>query len=73
MNCAAEIGIKAQTKTRIAGGNDAGAVQRSGNGCRVLAVSLPCRYIHSGVSVVKKSDIEQTEKLLKAYLERIYD
>ncbi len=73
MNCAAEIGIKAQTKTRIAGGNDAGAVQRSGNGCRVLAVSLPCRYIHSGASVVKKSDIEQTEKLLKAYLERIYD
>lgn len=66
-------GIKAQTKTRVAGGNDAGAVQTSGNGCRVMAVSLPCRYIHSGASVVKFSDIEETEKFLKGYLDTIYD
>lgn len=66
-------GIKSQTKTAIAGGNDAGAVQTSGKGSRVLAISLPCRYIHSASSVVKKSDIDETRKLLKALLPQLYD
>ncbi|MDD6727825.1 MAG: M42 family metallopeptidase [Eubacteriales bacterium] len=66
-------GIKSQTKTAIAGGNDAGAVQTSGKGSRVLAISLPCRYIHSASSVVKKSDIDETRKLLKALLPHLYD
>ncbi len=65
--------IKIQTKTAIAGGNDAGAVQQAGKGSRVLAVSLPCRYIHSPSSVVKLSDIEETRRLLKVLLENIYD
>lgn len=65
--------IKIQTKTAIAGGNDAGAVQQAGKGSRVLAVSLPCRYIHSPSSVVKLSDIEETRRLLKILLENIYD
>ena len=68
-----ENNIKSQTKTAIAGGNDAGAIQISGKGSRVLAISLPCRYIHSGSSVVKKSDIEETRRLLKALLPRLYD
>lgn len=70
---AADRGIKIQTKTAVAGGNDAGAIQSSGKGSRVIAVSLPCRYIHSGASVVKKSDIEETRKLLKAFLPKLYD
>lgn len=70
---AKENGLKIQTKTAIAGGNDAGAIQTSGKGSRVIAVSLPCRYIHSGVSVVKKSDIEETRKLLNAFLPKLYD
>jgi len=65
--------IKIQTKTAIAGGNDAGAIQSSGRGSRVMAVSLPCRYIHSAASVVKKTDIDETRKLLKVLLQRIYD
>lgn len=73
MDTAKSNGIKAQTKTAIAGGNDAGAIQTSGKGCRVLAVSLPCRYIHSPSSVVKKSDIEQTRNLVKALLPKLYD
>ncbi len=71
MECAKANGIKAQTKTRIAGGNDAGAIQTSGKGSRVLAISLPCRYIHSGASVVKKNDIEETKKFLKAFMDCI--
>lgn len=73
MTAAKENNIKVQIKTAIAGGNDAGAIQTSGRGSRVMAVSLPCRYIHSGSSIVKSSDIDETRKLLKAVLPRLYD
>lgn len=73
MSTAKDNGIKAQTKTAIAGGNDAGAIQTSGKGSRVMAISLPCRYIHSAASVVKKSDIDETRKLVKALLPKLYD
>lgn len=70
---AKEYNIKIQTKTKIAGGNDAGAIQKSGAGCRVAAVSLPCRYIHSGSSVVKIGDIEETRRFLPLFLSKLYD
>lgn len=70
---AKEKNIKVQTKTAIAGGNDAGAIQSAGKGSKVIAVSLPCRYIHSGSSVVKLSDIDETRKLISALLDKIYD
>lgn len=66
-------GIPIQTKTAVAGGNDAGAIQTAGNGARVIAISLPCRYIHSANSVVKLEDIENTRKLLKELLPKLYD
>ena len=68
-----ENGIPNQTKTAIAGGNDAGALQRAGQGSAALAVSLPCRYIHSGASVVQRSDIDATRALLTALLPKLYD
>lgn len=68
-----ENNIPVQTKTAVAGGNDAGAIQTAGNGARVLAISLACRYIHTANSVVKKSDIENTRKLLKELLPKLYD
>ena len=66
-------GIPIQSKTAVEGGNDAGAIQTAGNGARVIAISLPCRYIHSANSVVKKSDIENTRKLIKELLPKLYD
>ena len=68
-----ECNIPVQTKTAVAGGNDAGAIQTSGYGSRVIAISLPTRYIHSGASVVKKCDIDSTNKLLKELLPKLYD
>ncbi len=62
-------GISVQTKTKIAGGNDAGAVQVAGNGTRVCAVSLPARYIHSGSSVASKEDMKSVEKLIYKLVE----
>ncbi len=73
MQVAKDNNIPVQTKTRIAGGNDAGAIQTAAGGTRVIAVSLPCRYIHSGASVVKKCDIENTRKLLRELLKTLYD
>lgn len=73
MNTAEENNIPVQTKTAVAGGNDAGAIQTSGKGAKVMALSLPCRYIHSPSSVVKQSDIDNTRKLLKEILKKIYD
>ena len=65
--------IPAQTKTAIAGGNDAGSIQTSGKGSKVIAISLPSRYIHSSSSVVKSEDIENTRKLLNKLLPKLYD
>ena len=62
-----------QLKKTINGGNDAGAIQTSANAVRTCAVSLPCRYIHSPVSTVKKSDIEDMYNLMKCVLEDIND
>ncbi|WP_299123864.1 M42 family metallopeptidase [uncultured Eubacterium sp.] len=73
MNTALENNIPVQTKTAVAGGNDAGSIQTSGKGAKVMALSLPCRYIHSPSSVVKKSDIDNSRKLLKEILKKIYD
>ncbi len=66
---AEDKGIKTQTKNRIAGGNNAGAIQRSHTGVRMAAVSLPCRYIHSGSSVGNWQDVEEMEKLIAALAE----
>ena len=59
----AERGIPVQTKTKVAGGNDAGAIHKSRGGVKTIAVSAPCRYIHSPYCVVKKSDAEAVIKL----------
>lgn len=63
---AAEHGIPTQTKTRIAGGTDAASIQRSLSGVRVAAISLPCRYIHSGSCVAAVSDMEACVSLAVA-------
>lgn len=50
--------IKIQTKTTVAGGNDAGAIHKSNGGIYTVAISLPCRYIHSATSVADTSDMK---------------
>jgi endoglucanase len=55
---AEKYGIKWQTKTRVAGGNDSGAIQTAGKGAEVLALSVPCRYLHSPSTVMQTSDYD---------------
>lgn len=65
--------IKWQTKTKIAGGNDAGSIQNAGDGVRVLAVSVPCRYLHAPASVIRTADAEACEKLAEALVSAIQE
>ena len=55
---AKEKNIPIQPKTTVAGGNDASAIHKACSGVYTIAVSLPCRYIHSGTSVGDKKDMQ---------------
>ena len=62
-NFALSSGLKCQPKTAVAGGNNSGAIHLSREGVRTIALSLPCRYIHSSSSVANKEDIESMYNL----------
>jgi endoglucanase len=68
---ASRLGIPCQTKTMVAGGNDAGAISVSRGGVRTMAISLPCRYLHSPSCVISKEDFENAYQLTKKLLGRI--
>lgn len=72
-SAALESGIKCQVKQKVAGGNNAGAIHLTGSGCATLAISLPCRYIHSPSSVARLSDLEDMYKLTKKLIFDIAD
>lgn len=60
-----EKGFKMQTKTVIAGGNDARAISNSRGGVRTLTVSFATRYLHSASCIISKDDIEQMKLAVK--------
>lgn len=62
------LGIPCQTKTMVAGGNDAGAIHLTRGGVRTCGISLPCRYLHSPCCVIKEDDLENTFRLVKELL-----
>lgn len=63
--------IKWQTKTKIAGGNDSGAIQIAADGAKVLALSVPCRYLHSPSTVMQLDDYDSVFELGKCLLGEI--
>ena len=67
INC----GVKVQPKAFVSGGNNAGSVHLSKSGVRTLAVSLPCRYIHSALSVADLNDLYNTKELVKTMLNKM--
>lgn len=66
-------GIPCQTKTVVAGGNDSSAIHKAAGGIKTVAVSVPCRYIHSPSSVCSEKDIDSVERLAKALLRELAD
>lgn len=57
-----------QIKKYVAGGNDAGAIQRAGAGCKTVVISVPCRNIHSPSSVCSLRDVDNQRDLVRATL-----
>ena len=65
-------GLPCQTKEKIAGGTDGARIQRSANGIRTAALSLPCRYIHTPSSVAAADDMENMYRLTWELMTEIY-
>ena len=65
---AKENNIPLQIKRTSMGGTDAGAIQRSGIGVKTAVLAVPCRYLHSPVSVMNKDDVNSVYLLAKAVL-----
>lgn len=65
---AKENGIAYQLKQAVAGGNDSGAIQRTGAGAAALAISVAVRYLHTPISVASLDDISNTKRLVRALL-----
>ena len=70
---ARELDIPCQPRTNNAGRNDASAVQKSRGGARAAAISVPCRYIHSPVSMAKISDADAALNLVRALAGRMLE
>ncbi len=66
---AEEHGITYQHKRPMYGGTDAGAIHTSGGGVLAGAVSVPCRYIHAPLSLLCLSDVEDTIRLVSAFVQ----
>lgn len=60
--------VKVQYKQTNTGGNDAGKIQLTGNGVKVASISVPCRYIHSPVSMMNKNDFESCKEIVRNVL-----
>ena len=68
---AEDAGIPWQTKEGVFGGNDSRSYASAAGGAKVLAVSLPVRYLHSANTLANKTDIENTRKLLALLAEEL--
>lgn len=70
-NAALNSGIKAQSKCAVTGGNNAGAIHLSRGGVRTVALSVPCRYIHTAGSTCDMRDVCAVRDLTKYMINAI--
>ncbi len=64
LDTAEKHGIPAQPKLGVFGGNNAASLHKARGGVRPMAVSMPCRYLHTPSCVLKTEDIFATRELL---------
>ncbi|MEG0751810.1 MAG: M20/M25/M40 family metallo-hydrolase [Oscillospiraceae bacterium] len=65
--------IPRQTKTRVSGGTDAGAIHCAAAGARVVGISIAGRNIHTSASSVSLSDTRNAFELAKLMLGHLSD
>lgn len=70
-NCAVNSGIACQPKAGTTGGNNAGGIHLTRGGIKTLALSIPCRYIHSPSCVADRRDIESLYNLSRYMINKI--
>lgn len=70
-NAALNSGIPCQPKAAVAGGNNSEAVHLSREGVRTIALSVPCRYIHSPSCVANIEDCKRLLEIAKYMLNGI--
>ena len=57
--------IPYQYRKSAGGGNDSSKIHTAKDGAVTTTISVPCRYIHSNVSVMDKNDFENAYKLVE--------
>jgi len=68
LDTANKRGIPVQFRRTGAGGTDAGNYHTAHRGTPVIGLAVPCRYIHTPVSVYDSRDYENLVALLKAFI-----
>lgn len=71
LELADKAGIPCQLKSAVAGANNAAGVHRTRGGVRTVAVSVPCRYIHSAASVASTDDVRAVRNLAEATINKM--
>lgn len=69
INIAKKNNIKYQVDILLNAGTDAASMQQTGSGAASTCINIPTRYIHSPNEMISKRDIDETLKLLCAFLE----
>lgn len=62
-----------RVQRNLGGGTDASEIQRTRAGARALTIGAPTRYMHSTTQLCSKFDIEETVRLLVAFLESAHE
>ncbi|NQX83475.1 MAG: M42 family metallopeptidase [Mycoplasmataceae bacterium] len=67
-NIAKNNKIKYTFDSMTGGGTDAGAIQLTKDGIKVMTISIPSRYMHSHVSMIDLQDVQSVVDLMVLYL-----
>ncbi|NBI06590.1 M42 family metallopeptidase [Senegalia massiliensis] len=73
VNTAEENNIPYQFRKTSVGGNDSGSIHLSREGVKTATLSVPCRNIHSPISIMSKKDYKSTKILLNKFIGKILE
>ena len=68
LEIAEEHGIPYQLKQPGISGTEAGSIHRVRSGIPAITIAVPCRYIHSPISLIDPADVNATHRLIDAAL-----
>ena len=68
MKLGQENNIPCQVKSYVSGGNNAAGIHQTGDGVKTVALSVPCRYIHSASCVASVDDVKSVRDLAEAVI-----